>query len=285
MKQRNLDKRCQISGDAELLAGDRNGEVSAKRSPQLESDGDGCRAIKGPDPQAVFELAKEQFDLSAVTILLSQGGGADRPLIGPKNQPAGVLEIVEADAAQKSGPVLGGIGAVESDGLVGAKAGGAVNPAGCRDIVTHIGTISNDKEGPGLGDASQATKVDEAAVHDVEYTGLDGLLIEPADIAVSSGVMLKNAGIRPRRSSAVWIITAASVPVQLAHRQSTKFKFIIDGSSAMAGTRRSSGLDSSKYSAKTLGMSLPARCSHGRRSRYSLARDKALRVIRELKPI
>lgn len=62
---------------------------------------------------------------------------------------------------------------------------GAVNPAGCDDIVTHVGSILDDKEGTGLGDASQATKVDVAAVHDVECTGLNGQLVEPADIAVS----------------------------------------------------------------------------------------------------
>ena len=196
MKRQDLDKGRQICSDAELLAGDRHGEISAKRSPQLEPDGVGCRTIKYPDPQAVLEPAKEQFDLPAVMIQLGDDSGVARPLIGPKSQTAGVLKIVEADAAQKSGPVLGGFSAVESDGLVGAQVGGAVNPAGSGDIVTHIGTISDDKEGPGLGDASQATKVDVAAVHDVKGTGLDGQLIEPADIAESRGSDVEKCGDR-----------------------------------------------------------------------------------------
>jgi hypothetical protein len=70
MKRQDLDKGRQICSDAELLAGDRHGEISAKRSPQLEPDGVGCRTIKYPDPQAVLEPAKEQFDLPAVTIQL-----------------------------------------------------------------------------------------------------------------------------------------------------------------------------------------------------------------------
>ena len=196
MKRQDLDKGRQICSDAELLAGDRHGEISAKRSPQLESDCVGCRAIKYPNPQAVFEPAKEQFDLPAVTIQLGDDSGVDCPLIGPKSQTAGVLKIVEADAAQKSGPVLGCVSAVESDRLVGAQVGGAVNPAGSGDIVTHVGTISDDKEGPGLGDASQATKVDVAAVHDVKGTGLDRQLIEPADIAESRGSDVEKRGDR-----------------------------------------------------------------------------------------
>ena len=67
MKRQDLDKGRQICSDAELLAGDRHGEIGAKRSPQLESNGVGCRAIKYSDTQAVLEPAKEQFDLSAVT--------------------------------------------------------------------------------------------------------------------------------------------------------------------------------------------------------------------------
>ena len=78
MKRQDLDKGRQICSDAELLAGDRHGEISAKRSPQLEPDGVGCRTIKYPDPQAVLEPAKEQFDLPAVT---SQTKGSGRVLL------------------------------------------------------------------------------------------------------------------------------------------------------------------------------------------------------------
>ena len=185
MKRQDLDEGRQICSDAELLASDRHGQVGAKRSPQLESDRVGCSAVKDTNTQAVFEPAKEQFDLPTPTIKLGDDGRADFPLIGPEGQAAGMLKVVEADATQPSGPMLGRIGAVESDGLVGAQVGGAVNRAGCDDVVTHVGTISDDKECAGLGDASQATEVDITAVHDVECAGLDGQLVEPADIAVS----------------------------------------------------------------------------------------------------
>lgn len=84
MKRQDLEKGRQICSDAELLAGDRHGEVSAKRSPHLETDGVGCSAVKDTDTQAVFEPAKEQFDLPAVSIKLGYDGGADLPLIGPE---------------------------------------------------------------------------------------------------------------------------------------------------------------------------------------------------------
>ena len=80
MKRQDLNKGGQICSDAELLAGDRHSEISAKRSPQLEADGVGCSAIKYPDTQAVLEPAKEQFDVPALAIQLGYGCGADRPL-------------------------------------------------------------------------------------------------------------------------------------------------------------------------------------------------------------
>jgi len=91
MKRKDLDEGRQICSDAELLASDRHGEVNAKRSPQLEADGVGCSAVKDTDAQAVFEPAKEQFDLPAMPIKLGYDCGADFPLIGPEGQAAGVL--------------------------------------------------------------------------------------------------------------------------------------------------------------------------------------------------
>jgi hypothetical protein len=86
IKRQDLDKGRQICSDAELLAGDRHGEVSAKRSSQLEPDGVGCSAVKDSDTQAVFEPAIEQFDLPAVPIQFGDDGGAGLPLIGPECQ-------------------------------------------------------------------------------------------------------------------------------------------------------------------------------------------------------
>lgn len=151
MKRQDLDKGRQICSDAELLASDGHGQVGADRGPQLEADRVGYSAVKDTDTHAVFEPAKEQLDLPAVTIKLGYDGGADFPLIGPECEAAGVLEVVGADATQKSGPVFGCIGAVEFDGLVGAQVGGAVNRAGCDHVVTHAGTIPDDKEGTGFG--------------------------------------------------------------------------------------------------------------------------------------
>lgn len=112
MKRQDLDKGRQICSDAELLAGDRHGEVRAKRSLQLEPDGVGCSAVKDSDTQAVFEPAKERFDLPAVPIQFGDDGGAGLRLHVLECQAAGVLKVIEADAAQKSGPVFGGIGSV-----------------------------------------------------------------------------------------------------------------------------------------------------------------------------
>lgn len=114
MKRQDLYKGCQICSDSELFASDSHGEVSAKRSPQLEADGVGCSAVKDSDTQSVFEPAKEQFDLPAVSIKLGYDGGADLQLIGPEGQTAGVLEVVNADATQKTGPMLRSSGAVKS---------------------------------------------------------------------------------------------------------------------------------------------------------------------------
>lgn len=132
MKRQDLNKSRQICSDTELLASDGHGQVGANRSPQLEADRVGCSAIKAANTQSVLEPPKKQFDLPTVTIKLGDNVSADVPLIGPEGEAAGVLKIVEADAAQQAGPVLWGIGAIEPYGLVAAQVGGAVKPAGTR---------------------------------------------------------------------------------------------------------------------------------------------------------
>jgi hypothetical protein len=44
--------------------------------------------------------------------------------------------------------MLGGVGAVKSDGLVRAQVGGAIYRAGRGDVVAHIRAISDNKYAP-----------------------------------------------------------------------------------------------------------------------------------------
>lgn len=85
MKRQDLDKRRQICSEAELFTSDGQSEVGAEGGPQLQAHRVGDGAVKSVDAQTVFEPAKEQLDLPAVTIQLGDDGGPDtpsRPVLG-----------------------------------------------------------------------------------------------------------------------------------------------------------------------------------------------------------
>jgi hypothetical protein len=96
----------------------------------------------------VFEPPEEQFDLPVVTIKLGDDSRAEFPLIGPEGQAPRMLKVVKADKAKQVRANAWGVGAVKSDGLVGAQVGGAIYGAGRGDVVAHIRAISDNKNAP-----------------------------------------------------------------------------------------------------------------------------------------
>lgn len=116
------------------------------------------------------------------------------PEVGPKCQPAVLLGVEDAHPSKVTGPALGPIGAVETDGLIGSQRGSAINRPRGADVVTNIGSGADDEERTVVGQAPQSSKVDVATVHDVERAGLDRHRIEVSHVAVCSGGYVEESG-------------------------------------------------------------------------------------------
>ncbi len=183
MDRANLDESGEVGGEAELLAGDGGGEVDADRRPELDPD----RVLAGieerADAEALLHPGKEELDLPALALELGDGGGRQVPMVGPRSQAYRLLQIVETDPAHQFGLVLGPVPAIETDRLVAAQHGGAIDWPGSRDVVPDVRPFPNE-EGADLMDPSQAPQVDVAAIHEVEAAGLDRQIVQPDHAAV-----------------------------------------------------------------------------------------------------
>ncbi len=136
VQRENLHECRQTCSNAELFAGSRHCEIDTDGGPKLEADRVVAVAVKGLDAQAVFEPAEEQLDLPALAVGFRDNRSRHVPEVGPKGETAGVFDVVDGDAPQVTGPMIGNVGAVESDDLVGAKRTRAVDGAGR----SHIGS-------------------------------------------------------------------------------------------------------------------------------------------------
>ena len=128
--------------------------------------------------------AKEELDLPALAVELGDGGGRQVPMVGPESHSHGLLQIVDTDPAHQFGPVTGAVPAIETDRLVAAQRGGAIDWSGRGDVVPDVRPFPDDEEGAGLLDPLQAPQVDVAAIHDVEAAWLDRQIVQPDHVAV-----------------------------------------------------------------------------------------------------
>ena len=109
--------------------------------------------------------------------------GDDRLAVAHRRAGAWVIDTV---ATHRFGPQARRFGAIESDRLIAAHRGGAIDRARLRGIGLNVFAIAHDKEGAGLCDASQPAKIDVAAVNHQITARLDGHLIQPQHVRVTS---------------------------------------------------------------------------------------------------
>src|SRR3954468_3618737 len=96
----------------------RHQHVDADGDPDLRPHRVFGIAVEALDAQMLFDPLEEQLHLPSAPIQSANGQGRQRKLVGQEHQVLAGLWIAIADAAQVSGIVLGGIEAVESNGLV-----------------------------------------------------------------------------------------------------------------------------------------------------------------------
>lgn len=123
--------------------------------------------------QMPLESLEEQTDLSAVLAQRSNGQGGQRRIVGQEDQGFARDGILEANAPQVLGIILGGVEAIERNGLIVDKTGVAVGgyPVHAPHILVGLG--GRDEECTGLMQPVQPREIQIAAIHDVERARLD----------------------------------------------------------------------------------------------------------------
>ena len=139
-------------------------EVSAERSPNLDTHGVLACADKGSDAQVSFDPFEEQFDLPACSVHLGHLKRGQPEMIGQEDQGAFLLGIVEAHSAQRFGIALLRVEAAKPDRLIAAQAAGGIHGATLHDIELQVRFGADDEERSRAGDPGEASEVQIAAV-------------------------------------------------------------------------------------------------------------------------
>src|ERR1700720_3946146 len=92
---------------------------------------------------------EEQFDLPAAFVERADGRGRQPELVGEEHQLLSRFGVPEADAPQVFGVMLGGVVAVQRDGLIANDAGRAVCGGGIDPMSIDVRFGAGDEEGSG----------------------------------------------------------------------------------------------------------------------------------------
>src|SRR5665213_4173338 len=156
VKRKDLDKGGEVGSDSELLASDCDREVGADRGPELDANCVGRGAVKGADPQTLFDPAEEQLDLPTLAIELRDRGCGKHPLVGPECQAPRFLRIEDTDTPHQVRPVARNVSAVETNRLIGTKVRCAIDRARDGHVIPDIRSLPNDEKRSRIGDTAQA---------------------------------------------------------------------------------------------------------------------------------
>src|SRR5690625_45375 len=156
--------------------------VHGDGNPNLRFHGVLACAIEALDSQVLLDPLEEQLDLPALPIQRGDGERGQLEVVGQKDQRLGAFGVAQADAAQVQRVMLGGVNAVERDGLIADQTGCAIDGSRIESarIEPHFG--ARDKEGAGLVQAVQAAKVEIRSIHDVESARLGKQQVEHVDV-------------------------------------------------------------------------------------------------------
>src|ERR1019366_4951874 len=187
VQREDLDESGEVGGDCQLLPSDSDRQVSTNRRPELNADRVGRSAVEGTYPQALFDPAKEKFDLPTLAIELGDRCRGKRPLVRPECDAPRFLYIENTHTPHQIWPVARHVPAVETNRLIGSKTRGAVYRARGGYVIPHIRSLADNEEGPCVGDSTQAPKIHVATAHQIIAAGLDRQIVQPSDVDVSCG--------------------------------------------------------------------------------------------------
>ena len=185
------------------------------------------------DTQMLFDPLEKQFDLPAPLVERRDGQGARRKMISYKDQSFAGFRIDQTDAEQMLRIIPPRVETVKDDGLIEAQTCHFVDGARINPVIVHVDFGARDQEGAGLMEHTEPAKIDIAAIHHIDRSGLGDDQIEgyTASPILPCETWIK-LGIGPRRSSSVCIFTAALVERKSAHGNRDRHRSIVVLSSA-----------------------------------------------------
>src|SRR5712691_212997 len=178
----NLQDFAEWPIDSQFAFDNRDQNVDADRNPNLRLHGVRTRAVEGFDPQVLFDPFEEQFDLPTAFVQLRDAQRGKREVVRQEHQPTLLFDVVEADAAQRSGVRLGRLHARQHDGLIAPQTGRLVDVTSRAAGAVEIAFGSRHKECGTNRQSVQSHEVDVAAIHHVERARLDEQVIEDVDV-------------------------------------------------------------------------------------------------------
>ena len=134
------------------------------------------------DSQVLFDPLEEQLDLPAVLVQRSDSQRRQRRVVGQEDQVLARLGVLETDAPQVLGIVLGNVIAIHGDQLIADDSTGAVRGSGIHPPRIHIAFGPRDKEGASLMHLVESGEIDIATIHHVKGACLDGQDVENVDV-------------------------------------------------------------------------------------------------------
>ncbi len=242
----------------ELLFNDGDEYIRGHGAPDLRLHCVLAGAQKTLDAQVLLDPFEEQFHLPTTFVQSGDRQWRQGHVVGQENQRLARPRILETNAPQLLGIILGNVKAIERDTLIANHAGGSLGRSRVHPPGIHTTLGARDKERASLMEFVQPRKVQVAAIHDVKSAGFDQQNIEHVDIthlAVADMNESRNrpAQIQQRMHFYRCLRRAKWCPVEQAQAQ-------IDG----RGIQRVNGrIESGVY--RFFGIEVPRPCnqSHG----------------------
>jgi hypothetical protein len=168
--------------------------VSGHSGPDLNFDGVGGCSKEAFDTQVLFDPFKKQFDLPALVIDRGDSGGRDLKIVGEEDESLIDIGSVKADTTKQYGEILSRVLSGKNDGLVAADTGSVINRMRLTAAKPKVVLGTNYKVGQRLMEAIETRKVQVAAIHDDEASGLWDNTIQHVRIARMSACNVDEHG-------------------------------------------------------------------------------------------
>lgn len=157
-------------------------QVGAESGPDLDTHGVLGVADERADAQVTLDPFEEKFDLPTRAIDLADLCRGQPKVIGQEDQRARLLDVVEADAAQRLRVTLLGVKASQPNRLVAPQTTRGIHGPTFDDVELQVRFAADDEEGTGLREATQAREIQIAAIHHIDRSGLERQIVQEVDL-------------------------------------------------------------------------------------------------------